>query len=149
MQTVLYQKANAFYEIVLTRWAELIAKRKQQEIYQFISGEQQSKLQKYYDHFQWTWKSTLLKLYSRMSDRRDELNYTSDNFFKDSSIDAIFQTFMEELDEGDKETRENILNNPKYQKVKPSSTLSIYKIVTNFYGYLNKMFGRFQFNKDQ
>ena len=76
VQTTLYLKANAFYEIVLTKWTELVAERKQQEIYQFLSGEQQLKLQKYFDLLQWTWKSTLLELYSRMTDRHAEFNYT-------------------------------------------------------------------------
>ena len=54
VQTVLYQKANAFNKVVLTRWTELVAERKQQIIYQFLSGEQQAKLLKYYDFLQCT-----------------------------------------------------------------------------------------------
>ena len=144
VQNTLYLKANAFYEIVLTKWAELVAERKQQEIYQFLSGEQQSKLQKYFNLLQWTWKSTLLELYSRMTDRREQFNYTPDNFFIDSSVDAVIQTLIEELDEGDKDTRDNALNDPKYQRIKPPSTLSIHEIVTSYYGYLHKVFSKFQ-----
>ena len=143
-QEALRKNCVAFYTFFKTKWTELIAARKQQEIYQFLSFEEQNTLLKFFDMLQWAWKNTLVELYARMTAKAPTYKYTPDNFFKGESIANIMQETIQTLDDADKKGRATLLDDLKYLGYKPNSTTSINEVVRNYYRNLQKMFHRMQ-----
>ena len=63
---VLHQNALTLYYLVHMQWADLIFMRKQQEVYDFLLGEQQTRFTQYFDLFQMVWYKTFHELHDRM-----------------------------------------------------------------------------------
>ena len=63
--TVLHQNALALYYLIHMQWADLVFMRKQQEVYDCLSNEEQNRLTQYFDLFQMIWYKTLHELHDR------------------------------------------------------------------------------------
>ena len=98
--------------------------RKQQEVHDFLSREEQTRLTQYFDLFQIVCYKTLYELHDRMTSKQQQYGYGPKNVFNDTSINNIIQEVIEEIDQVDEQGREKVLVSLQKKKKKLYSTTS-------------------------
>ena len=133
----------ALYYLVQMQWTELVFMRKQQEVYDCLSIEEQLKLNQYCDLLQMVWYKTLHELHDRMTSKK-QFGYTPENVFNDTSINNVVQDVIAELDQVDEQGRETMLAVWHKKKNRPYSSTSLKEIVENFYNKFQTLCGKWQ-----